>query len=108
MYGTKETKEALDFVFAGVGAFKNAMSDGKLDLNDVGFLMPLVLAAGPAFTDITKIPKELGDLSAAEGKELMEHVRKKLDGVIDDAALKLKIEKGLAVALSVGELIAVL
>ena len=107
-YGIKETKEVLDFMFAGAGAVKNSLADGKIDLNDLGHLMPVVLAAGPAFTDITKVPKELGDLTIVEAEAVMLHMSKRLNVLIDDAALRVKIDKALGVALSLAEFLAVL
>lgn len=108
MYSIENTKEVLGLGFAVAGALKNAKADGKLGLEDVVYVMPIIQAAGPAVDKIGEVPKELADLSANEVEELMLYARGKLGEVISDDALKVKIEKGLKAALAIGELVAVL
>ena len=104
-YGLKETKEVLDLMFAGGQAVKSALADGKLDLNDVGFLMPVVMSAGPALEDMSLVPKEFGDLDAEEAKELLQYAKTKLDPMLSDEQLKMKVEKGLKLAFALVELL---
>lgn len=108
MYSIQNTKEVLDFAFAGAGAVKSAMADGKISLEDLGYLMPVVMTAGPAFQDLGKVPKELGDLSEEEAKEVLEYASSKLGVLITDPQLKVKIDKALKVALALAEFLAVL
>jgi len=107
-YGVQETKEVLDLMFAGGGAVKSALADGKLDLNDLAYLMPVVMSAGPAFQDISKVPKELGDLDEDEAKDLVAYMSQKLGPLVPEPVLKEKIEKGLKLALSLAEFLIVL
>jgi hypothetical protein len=102
-YNIKNTKEVLDLAFAGGMAVKNALADGKIDLQDVGHLMPVIMLAGPALEDIALVPKEIGDLNAQEAQELMDYAKQKLDPILSDEALKAKINKGLKLGVSLAE-----
>ena len=107
-YSIKETKEVLDLALALGGAVKSALDDKKIDVDDLIYLIGIVPKIEPAITDISKIPKELGELDEAEGKELMQHVSAKLGGIIEDQELRKKVEKGLALGLALAEFIAAL
>lgn len=78
----KNLKEVIDLALTGVEVVVKAKQDGKLDAADLGLLIQLVPAVGPAIDGIGEIPAELKDLDSAEAQELVAHVMAKL--VIDD------------------------
>lgn len=82
-YGVKETKEALDLVLALIATGVDATKDGKVDFNDIPLLLGVFPKIQPALDGAGALPKELGDLSADEAKEIIAHVMGKL--AIDDA-----------------------
>lgn len=94
-FGIQETKEVLDLGFACGAAFKNASADGKIDAADLGQLMPVFATIGSALKDVDKVPKELGDLSEAEAKELLAYAAQKLPQVTDNAVLVKKVNAAL-------------
>jgi len=102
-YGVQETKQVLDLAFAGAKAVQDALADGKIGLEDLGQLLPIIVAAGPAIDNISMVPKEIKDLDAAEAADLMLYMKKHLDPMVGDAELQEKIEKGLALALALVE-----
>lgn len=81
-YGIKETKEVLDMGIAAVAAYRGAMADGRIDLNDLAHLIPLAGVVGPAIEGIEKVPAELQDLTKEEHEELKAH----LDGKLGNGA----------------------
>jgi hypothetical protein len=87
MYGVDELKKLLSLAFAGASAVEKALADGQIALNDLAFVVPLVLAAGPAVKDIAMLPKELADLSESEVEQLVSFVREKLPDVAPQAAM---------------------
>lgn len=104
----KNTKEVLDLAFTLGGVYKNAMTDGKLALDDLAYLMAVVPKFQPAVEDINMVIDELKDLSTAEAQELLAYAKAKSDENISNEDLANKVVKGLTAALAVGEFIAVL
>jgi hypothetical protein len=104
-FGVKATKEALDCAFAVVSAFQLANADGKINFNDVVFVIPIFPTIGPVVADAALIPKELGELDAAEEADLMEYAATKLNSTVSDVSLRAKVRSlvhlGLALAESV-------
>lgn len=72
--GTPDTNEVLDLIAAAIKGYKAAAADGKLDFLDVGHLVPVLMAVGPAAQDIGDVIPELKDLDAAEGQALIAKV----------------------------------
>lgn len=69
-FSTKETKEVLAFAFKFAGVIKSANADGKIDFNDMGLFFTIIPSLGPAFENISNVPKELKELSPGEVAEL--------------------------------------
>lgn len=103
-----DTKEVLKFGFAIVKAFQAARADGVIDLRDLGLVFPLIQEAGPALAGIQNVPKELSDLDDAEFDELLDLGKLEFPLVIEDAALRIKVEKGYKLGLALAEMISVL
>lgn len=95
-YGIKETKEVLALGFSLGKALKSAKeNDGKIDLNDIGLLLTVIPNVVPAVNDISLVPKELKDLDAAEGQELLDYARQELGDTLSDEELVAQIAAGL-------------
>lgn len=103
-YGLKETKEAVAFGIAlGEAVDVSLADDGKIGLNDAMNFYNAILKAGDAFADIGLVPKELGDLDAAERQELQDYVEAEFD--IANDKLEEAIECALKTVLQVYELV---
>ena len=96
-YGIEETKEFVKWGLQLGMAVEAALQDGKISWLDATSFMKVVTGAPKAITGIDKVPKELGDMDAAEKKELSEYIKLELD--LENDGLEDKIEKGLALAL---------
>jgi len=97
-YGIKETKEVVKFGVELGEAVDRAMSDDKMEVADLVHLVPAFTAAGPAFSDISLVPKEMKDMDEAESKELMDYVESELD--IENDQVEEVIEKSLRAVLA--------
>lgn len=73
-YGIKETKEAITLLAALAAAGDQSMSDGKIDLSDMGNLMALVPVAPAGFEGIQNVKDEVMDLTVEERQELEGHI----------------------------------
>lgn len=102
-YGVAETKEMLKFLVLLGMAVDKSLEDKKLDLADAPNLLPAMLAAGPAFSNVSLVPKELGELDAAEKQELVEYFAKEFD--LKDDKIEMLVEKGLKLGLLVYEFV---
>lgn len=105
-YSVENTKKALDFIFVTGAAIKQAGADKKYDVADLGLLVPVFVAAGQDFQNVSMIPKELGELDEADAGELVAFAQTKLPGVVDKASLIKKINDGLKVALALATFLA--
>lgn len=94
-HGIKETKEALDLALGAVKAGLAVSADGKVDLNDLSHVLALVPKIQPAIDQIELVPKELGDLDAAEAAELVAHIATNLQ--VTDEKAKIYIASGLKI-----------
>lgn len=101
--GIKESKEVLDFVLALGNAAGVSLSDGKIGLEDLSNFFGALTVAGPAFEGIQDVVKEFKDLDKEEAAELVTYVKEKFDIPQDD--IEAMVEKGLAAALLIGEII---
>lgn len=106
IHGTPETDQVVDLIVATYKAVQQARADGKLDMNDVSFLMPVFPLVVPAIDKIQNIPAELLDLDTAEGGALLaraaallgeqpEKVKLIAEGAIEVVAGGLKIFRGI-------------
>ena len=86
-HGIKETLEIVDLGMALISAVFQARADGKIDLNDVSYLMPAFMAFPAAITDIGQFMPEVKDLQAEEIEHIKNHVLTKwasIPGVKDN------------------------
>lgn len=75
---TKNTKELIGLVIKTANAIKDAGADGKIDIADIGLILPLIPAIGPAVENIASVPAELADMDQAEAQELIDMVKNDL------------------------------
>lgn len=102
-YGIKETKECLDAGFAVLRAVKSSMEDGSISYLDIGNLIIVFPAIGPALENIAAVPKELSELSSEEAGELLAHAATQLGLAISEPKLVSKINASLKLVLALGE-----
>jgi hypothetical protein len=105
--GIKNTLELFDLGLAVAKAGKEAMADGKVNLFDVGVLLPLFPKVAPALADAEQVAAELKDLDESETAELLAYAKTKLPEVIDDADLRRKVVVYLKAGLAIAEAISV-
>lgn len=98
-YGLKETKELVSFGISVGHAIDLSLEDGKIGLDDAIHFYKAVLAAGDAFKDVKMVPKELGDMDAAERSELLSYVQENFD--VSNDKLEAVVEGALGLALQV-------
>lgn len=72
--GIENIKEVYTLIAASLLAVQAANADGKIGLEDLGQLMVILPAAGPAFDQIGQVGAELKDMDEAEEKELHDHI----------------------------------
>lgn len=106
-YGVKETKEAFDLGFALVQAGQCATEDGKVNLGDIACAVPVFPKVGAAVEGIGLIPSELGELDAADEKELLDHAAVKLGQTLPDGKLRRCVYAYVKVALALSHAISV-
>jgi hypothetical protein len=106
-YGVKETKEMLDLGFALAKAGKEALADGKVNLLDLGVVMPVFPIVGTAVEGAPLVPLELGEIDEADSAELLAYAKAKLPEVVDEAELRHKVYVYVKAGLAVAEAVAV-
>jgi hypothetical protein len=106
MYPVKETKELLRPVYSLLGAIMASKADGTINLLDFPHFIPVLTELGPAIDGIDKVPSELGDLTEAEGQELLDDAKLYLPQV-GAADLVAKVNAALKVAVAVAAAYAV-
>ena len=96
----KETNELVLFLFKTGKTVKMAKeNDGKIDVNDIVLLVPLMSDIGPAIEGADKIIDEIKDMDEQESKDLIDLVAKETGEVLTGKAeLVDKIIKGLKFA----------
>ena len=104
-YGIEETKDVFDLGFAIVHALKLSLADG-INIKDIGNLLLIFPAVGPAIAGIGSVPSEIADLDATEAQELLTHAAGKLGLSLDDPSLERKVVACIKVVLAGGEAIA--
>lgn len=92
---THALKDMVHLVLVGVGVIADAEKDGHIGVEDLGLLLRLVPAVGPAAADAAQIPAEFSALDPAAAADLVAFVMAEL--TISDAHAKLVIQKSLYV-----------
>ncbi len=103
-YGVENLKQLMDLGFGMGNVAKAALADGKIDLQDLAQLVPILPLLGPAIDDIDVAPKELTELDKQDADALIAHGRSKLSGMPDDK-LKAIVQHSLRIGLEVGLMI---
>jgi len=106
-FGVEQTKKGLDLVFAAVAAVQAAKADGQINLSDAQYLVPVLLAAGPALADVKMYPKELGEMDEKDGAELLAYAAVRLPGLVG-VDLAVKVNAALKVLVAAAELVGAL
>lgn len=102
-YGIKETREFALFLNATIKSIRQAKQAGVKTtfaglLSAIPLFLPPIGLSQDAFADIQLIPKEFGDLDAAEAKEIIDLVN---DGFeLDNKLTEAQIEKLFAATLN--------
>lgn len=73
-YGIKNVLEIIDLGMSVISGLKGAQSDGKIDMNDVSYLIPAFMALAPAIEDITEVWNEVKDIEGSELDEIKNHI----------------------------------
>ena len=106
VYGVKETKEVFNLGFAIVEGLKKSLDDG-FDIKDLGNLIVLFPAIGPAVSGIDQVPLELADLDEKDVAELLAHAAVKLGVAVGDPGLEKKVVACIKVVLVAVEALSV-
>lgn len=102
--GIENLKIVLDFPLSlHMAADQAKHNDGKIDLNDIGLVMPPAMKLVPAINSSKEAFAEYKDLDDAERTELNSWVQAKYD--IKNDELEEKIEAAFDAAFSVGKLL---
>jgi len=101
--GIKETQEVAALVAEVVKGFNKARADGKWDAADIQHLLPVFIKLGPALENFNQVGTEIKDLDAEEIKTLA--VGLLTDMALEDGKMKIYVEEGLNVVVSVYKII---
>lgn len=105
-YGVTETKELLKFLASLGNVTDNALADGKVDFFDIGSFFTLIPQIAPALNGVKIVPKELGEINAAERLELVQAVEQQL--LLRDFVTEELVEKGLDLALHFAQFVSLI
>lgn len=90
-FGTKETIEAIDFLFDIADAvISSTADDGKITIGDAPKFLKIAIGAPKAIGGIQEVPKEIADLSDEELSGITGHIKKRFD--IPDDNMEAAIE----------------
>ena len=89
--GTPQTDELVDFL-AEIYVDVVKASEGGFNMNDIGYLLPIMQKAPVAIDKIFLVPAELKDLNSAEGAALLALVAAKVGLSQQPAKVKLIVE----------------
>jgi len=73
-YGTTNVIEVIDLGMSIISGLKGAQADGKIDMNDISFLIPAFMALSPALQDINQVWLEVKDIQGAELDGIKNHI----------------------------------
>jgi hypothetical protein len=102
-HGIEAMKKVVDFAAQTHKAGELSMADGKIDLTDVPNLLPPGMALVQLLAVVGQLPKEFGDLDEQEKAEIAEYA--KVTYNIADDKLELIIQRGLKIAIELGDLV---
>lgn len=97
-----DIKNTLEVITLGASmgkAFAGAKDDGKIGIEDLGQLIQIIPALGPALADISQVPAELKDIDSAELEQIKAAVIDVVGDVAGDKAIeiaKASLDLGLA------------
>lgn len=94
-----ELKELAEFGCSLGSAIGTALADGKVEIAEVGLLLPPAMLAPVAFAGVSDAVSALANLSTEDAASLKSHIESKFD--IPQDNLEAKIEAGLGLALDV-------
>jgi len=101
-FDIKNTKEMVLFGLSLGNGIGKAMANGTIDMLDVGYFFGALKAAGPAFKDVSLIPKEIGDIDSAELEDIKKTIFQTFD--IPQDSIEGVIKKSLTAVLGLAEL----
>lgn len=78
-FGIEETADVVVAIASFANATSSALEDGKIGLTDLPLLLNVAMKLPAAFTGISQVPKELGELDAEEKNQLLVLVKEELD-----------------------------
>ena len=107
-YDITALKAVVDVGVAVAGVVKNSLLDGKIDINDIGFLIPVIPTLGPFFENIGDVGNELFELDKEEMDELVAYTKPKVDAAFSDEKVKAIVSNSLRLGLHLGGLISAL
>lgn len=87
----KELVDVLEAIFLAQEAYVKAKADGKLDLSDILYLLPVVEKADDAIVGINKIPLAWKTATEAEKQVVYNYFVEAFD--IPNDKIEVKIEK---------------
>jgi len=102
-YGIKETSEALRFGLRLTNGIVKSLADGKVNYFDAIFFKDAILIFPDAMEDMALIPKELGNLSDEESKELIRIAKEEF--LIDSDKIERVVEITLSLVFNLVRLI---
>lgn len=101
--GIKETQEVAELVSEVVKGIIAARKDGKWDAADIAHLLPVFGKLGPALENFNQVGVEIKDLDAGEISSIAATL---LSGVVlEEGKMKVYIEEGLQVVISLFKII---
>ncbi len=84
MVGIQETKDVIILGLAiGNGVYASLADNGKIGVEDMANLLPIITALPNALEGIGEVPKEIKDLNEAELAEIKNLVLEKLPNIGD-------------------------
>jgi len=100
-----DTKKVLNFVIVLLKAINQAGEDKKLDLSDLIYFFPVVLAIGPALSSVKEVGIELKAVNREEADALKAWVKEQVPQVITDEHVNQFITGAFATVLDIWMLI---
>lgn len=107
-HGVDALKSIVDLGMAVAGFVKNASLDGKIDLNDIGFLIPIIPTLGPFFEKLGTIDDEFLEIDKDDEDNLVAYTKPKLDASLTDEKIREIVRHSLRIGLHVGGLLSAL
>jgi hypothetical protein len=102
-YGIKETKEGLALVFSIMNAAGKTLEDGRVNLLDVPYWLPVASKAAPAIENFKSIWPEIKDFQGTEIEELKRWGNAEFD--IPQDEFEAYFELGYAILLDLSKLV---